>query len=278
MTEQPMTTAGLQAKVRLRRAWFEAYPNQPTPESRAEVDALLAAIEEEAVRDVRVAPSPTAWDCEDIHCPHHGIVAGSRFSVAPSPTEDPVTCANCERVVDEVDAEEGTCRECYAAFHGVAPSPEHTDNGLVPTHARRPGDSAADGGEALPDRLSGSNRSHPSQPDASRSWREAARDLHATGDDEPYADVAPSPDAPGLPSSYPRCPKCGGAIDIDACRCAPSPDAPGLRDHLFAAVDDVRDKLAAKGQPANPGWVRMVKDNIETVLASESHPTKEPIE
>lgn len=42
-----MTTAGLQAKVSLRRAWFEAHPNQPVPESRAAVEKLFAAIEDE---------------------------------------------------------------------------------------------------------------------------------------------------------------------------------------------------------------------------------------
>jgi hypothetical protein len=48
MTNQPMTTAGLQAKVWLRRAWFEAHPNQPMPEGRAQVEALFSAIEAEA--------------------------------------------------------------------------------------------------------------------------------------------------------------------------------------------------------------------------------------
>ena len=48
MTDQPMTTAGLQAKVSLRRAWFESHLNQPIPEGRAEVEALFAAIEREA--------------------------------------------------------------------------------------------------------------------------------------------------------------------------------------------------------------------------------------
>jgi hypothetical protein len=42
------TTAGLQAKVQLRWAWFEAHPNQPMPEGRAEVEALFLAIEREA--------------------------------------------------------------------------------------------------------------------------------------------------------------------------------------------------------------------------------------
>ena len=51
--DRPMTTAALQAKVRLRRAWFEAHPNQPAPEARAEVEALFAAIEAEAVADER---------------------------------------------------------------------------------------------------------------------------------------------------------------------------------------------------------------------------------
>ena len=41
---------------------------------------------------------------------------------------------------------------------------DDTDDGLVPTHARRPDGSPADGGEAPSDRLSGSTRSHPSQP------------------------------------------------------------------------------------------------------------------
>jgi len=40
-----MTTPADAAKVRLRRAWFEAHPNQPIPEGRAEVDVLFAAIE-----------------------------------------------------------------------------------------------------------------------------------------------------------------------------------------------------------------------------------------
>lgn len=54
---QAMTTAGLQAKVALRRAWFEAHPNQPIPEGRAEVERLFVAIEEEARRasDAQVA-------------------------------------------------------------------------------------------------------------------------------------------------------------------------------------------------------------------------------
>ena len=47
---RPMTTAGLQAKVELRRAWFEANPNQPIPEARAQVDRLIAAIEREVLR------------------------------------------------------------------------------------------------------------------------------------------------------------------------------------------------------------------------------------
>jgi len=51
--DRPMTTAALQAKVRLRRAWFEAHPNQPAPEARAEVEALFAAIEAEAIADER---------------------------------------------------------------------------------------------------------------------------------------------------------------------------------------------------------------------------------
>ena len=41
---------------------------------------------------------------------------------------------------------------------------DDTNDGLVPTHARRPDGSPADGGEAPSDRLSGSTRSHPSQP------------------------------------------------------------------------------------------------------------------
>ena len=45
-----MTTAGLQAKVRLRQAWFEAHPNQPIPEARDEVERLFVAIEDEAAR------------------------------------------------------------------------------------------------------------------------------------------------------------------------------------------------------------------------------------
>ena len=49
MTTEAGTTTGLQAKVTLRRAWFEAHPNQPPPEGRARVDALIAAIEAEAV-------------------------------------------------------------------------------------------------------------------------------------------------------------------------------------------------------------------------------------
>lgn len=48
--DQPMTTAGLQAKVTLRRTWFEAHPNQPMPEGRAEVERLFAAIEADAIR------------------------------------------------------------------------------------------------------------------------------------------------------------------------------------------------------------------------------------
>lgn len=43
-----MTTAGLQAKVALRGAWFESHPNQPMPEGRAEVERHFAAIEREA--------------------------------------------------------------------------------------------------------------------------------------------------------------------------------------------------------------------------------------
>ena len=42
---RPQTTAGLQAKVSLRHAWFEAHPNQPMPEGRAQVERLFAAIE-----------------------------------------------------------------------------------------------------------------------------------------------------------------------------------------------------------------------------------------
>ena len=45
---RPMTTAGLQAKVRLRQAWFEAHLNQSMPEGRAQVERLFAAIEAEA--------------------------------------------------------------------------------------------------------------------------------------------------------------------------------------------------------------------------------------
>lgn len=52
---EPMTTEGLQAKVRLRQAWFTAHPNQPIPEGRAEVDALFAAIEAEARREAQAA-------------------------------------------------------------------------------------------------------------------------------------------------------------------------------------------------------------------------------
>lgn len=47
---RPMTTAGLQAKVTLRRVWFEAHPNQPMPEGRDEVERLFAAIEADAAR------------------------------------------------------------------------------------------------------------------------------------------------------------------------------------------------------------------------------------
>ena len=49
MSDGAATTAGLQAKVRLRQAWFEAHPNQPLPEAKAEVERLFAAIEAEAL-------------------------------------------------------------------------------------------------------------------------------------------------------------------------------------------------------------------------------------
>jgi len=43
-----MTTAGLQAKVALRGAWFDAHPTVPIPEAREEVERLFADIEAEA--------------------------------------------------------------------------------------------------------------------------------------------------------------------------------------------------------------------------------------
>lgn len=63
----PQTTAGLEAKVRLRRTWFEAHPNQPIPEGRAQVDALIAAIEAEAAPEPRVMPRDVLRELADAH-------------------------------------------------------------------------------------------------------------------------------------------------------------------------------------------------------------------
>lgn len=54
--EQPtMTTPALRAKVLIRGAWFTAHPATPVPEARAEVDALITAIEAEAGEDLTTA-------------------------------------------------------------------------------------------------------------------------------------------------------------------------------------------------------------------------------
>lgn len=53
----PMTTPALQAKVRIRQAWFEAHPGQPLPEGRAQVDRLIEEIEAGAVMET-MAPRP----------------------------------------------------------------------------------------------------------------------------------------------------------------------------------------------------------------------------
>lgn len=56
MTGHAMTTAGLQAKVELRRAWFATHPDKPIPDAREEVEGLFAAIESEAVRHYEPSP------------------------------------------------------------------------------------------------------------------------------------------------------------------------------------------------------------------------------
>jgi hypothetical protein len=51
MDDRPMTTAGLQAKVQLRKAWFATHPDQPVPEARAAVEELFSAIEADLKKD-----------------------------------------------------------------------------------------------------------------------------------------------------------------------------------------------------------------------------------
>ena len=82
---RPMTTAGLQAKFRLRKAWFEAHPNQPIPEGKAEVDALLAAVEQEARAALAQPAAPAPERCA--RCGH----------VHPAPP-DPrkMPCVECD--------------------------------------------------------------------------------------------------------------------------------------------------------------------------------------
>jgi hypothetical protein len=48
------TTAGLSAKVELRRAWFAAHPDTPADIAREQVDGLFASIEREAVETAQL--------------------------------------------------------------------------------------------------------------------------------------------------------------------------------------------------------------------------------
>lgn len=59
-----MTTAGLQAKVALRGAWFDANPNKPLPEAREEVERLFAAIEDDALRGASRGEAPPEPDID----------------------------------------------------------------------------------------------------------------------------------------------------------------------------------------------------------------------
>lgn len=96
MNDRPMTTAGLQAKVALRRAWFEAHPNAPLPEAREQVNRLIADVEDEAVRDSAIR-----------------IAALAASDPAPAPSE----------------AHEWICANCFAVFPAPAPvAPEGRDD------------------------------------------------------------------------------------------------------------------------------------------------------
>ena len=97
--------------------------------------------------------------------PHRAALASQ-----PAPVDGPKhnhgtvwpACPACGTTTRPAPADpEQPWREASRRLHEAG---DDTDDGLVPTHARRPGDSLDDVEEASPDRLSGSNRSHPSQP------------------------------------------------------------------------------------------------------------------